>query len=79
MVNATSLGLSDGDALPLDVARLDASQTVAEIIMQPDETPLLAAARARGCRIHPGAPMLACQIELMAAFMGAPMAQGVAQ
>ncbi len=79
VVNGTSLGLHDGDALPLDVARLDASQTVAEIIMQPAETPLLAAARARGCRIHPGAPMLACQIELMAAFMGAPMAQGVAQ
>jgi shikimate dehydrogenase len=44
--------------------------TVAEIIMQPELTPLLAAARARGCRIHFGRPMLDCQIELMASFMG---------
>ena len=34
-------------------------------------TPLLIAARKKGCRIHFGAPMLSCQVELMAAFMGA--------
>ena len=71
VINATSLGLRPGDPLPLNVERLTASQTVAEIIMQPAETPLLHAAREKGCRIHFGAPMLACQIELMAAFMGA--------
>lgn len=69
VVNGTSLGLHAGDALPLDAARLEAGQVVAEIIMQPAETALLAAARARGCRIHFGAPMLASQIALMAAFM----------
>jgi shikimate dehydrogenase len=37
--------------------------------MQPAETPLLRAAKAKGCRIHFGAPMLESQIELMAAFM----------
>ena len=71
VVNGTSLGLRAGDALPLDVKRLSAAQTVAEIIMQPTETPLLIAARKKGCRIHFGAPMLLCQVELMAAFMGA--------
>jgi len=40
--------------------------------MQPAETPLLQAARAKGCRVHHGAPMLASQIALMAAFMGVP-------
>jgi shikimate dehydrogenase len=70
VVNGTSLGLREADALPLDVDRLSASQMVAEIIMQPAETPLLRAARSRGCRLHFGAPMLACQIELMAKFMG---------
>lgn len=69
VVNGTSLGLRPEDALPCDASRLEPSQTVAEIIMQPVETPLLAAAKAKGCRIHFGAPMLACQIELMAAFM----------
>lgn len=69
VVNATSLGLREGDALPLDVDRLTPGQTVAEIIMQPVETPLLRIAAAKGCRVHFGAPMLATQIELMAAFM----------
>lgn len=72
VVNGTSLGLRPGDALPCDASRLEPSQIVAEIIMQPAETPLLLAAKRTGCRIHYGAPMLACQIELMAAFMGIP-------
>ncbi len=69
VVNGTSLGLHADDALPLDTARLHPEQTVAEIIMQPAETALLKAAQARGCRVHPGAPMLASQIPLMAVFM----------
>jgi len=69
VVNATSLGLKDGDPLPLDVTRLTPDQIVAEIIMQPEITALLAAAKERGCRTHPGKPMLSCQLELMAEFM----------
>lgn len=69
VVNATSLGLRPDDPLPLDVSKLDPSQIVAEIIMDPAETALLKAARERGCRVHEGAPMLASQVRLMAAFM----------
>lgn len=72
VVNATSLGLRSDDPLPCDAQQLSADQVVAEIIMQPPLTPLLQAAEARGCRIHPGLPMLDCQIELMAAGMGVP-------
>lgn len=71
VVNATSLGMASADPLPLDANLLSAEQTVAEIIMAPALTPLLAAAQAKGCRIQYGAPMLASQIELMADFMGA--------
>jgi len=70
VINATSLGMQAGDAMPLSVSDLSAEQTVAEIIMTPALTPLLAAAQAKGCRIHFGLPMLECQIELMADFMG---------
>ena len=70
VVNATPLGMKPGDALPVDVARLDPAQWVCEVIMQPAETPLMAQARARGCKVQPGGPMLACQIELMARFLG---------
>ncbi|MCB5177411.1 shikimate dehydrogenase family protein [Microvirga lenta] len=68
VVNATSLGLRENDPLPLDADRLTPDQIVAEIIMQPETTALLAAAKERGCRTHPGGPMLACQLELMADF-----------
>ena len=80
VVNGTSLGLHPADPLPLDVSRLDARQVVAEIIMNPETTSLLAAARARGCRVHPGWPMLACQLGMMADFMGlvAPLAASAA-
>jgi shikimate dehydrogenase len=70
VVNATSLGLRDGDPPPLDVDRLQAHQVVAEIIMTPAMTPLLRAAEGRGCRICPGAPMLDCQLTRMAEFIG---------
>lgn len=70
VVNATSLGLAEGDPLPLDTLKLEPAQLVCEIIMLPAETALLKAAQARGCRIHYGAPMLAGQIALMAEFLG---------
>lgn len=70
VVNATSLGLHDGDPTPLNVDRLKAQQVVAEIIMNPVMTPLLLAAAARGCRVCPGASMLDCQLPAMAEFMG---------
>jgi len=71
VINATSSGLHEDDELPLETGRLASDQIVAEIIMQPAQTKLLRMAAERGCRIHYGAPMLACQIELMAVFMGA--------
>jgi len=70
VVNGTSLGLAEGDPLPVDVSRLTDRQVVAEVIMQPRVTALLAAAEGQGCRIHYGAPMLECQLEMMADFMG---------
>lgn len=70
VVNATSLGMRAEDPMPLDASRLTATQIVAEIIMTPKLTPLLEQAQAKGCRIQYGLPMLECQIEMMADFMG---------
>lgn len=70
VVNGTSLGLAEGDPLPVDASRLSPHQIVAEVIMQPRITALLAAAQAKGCRIHYGLPMLECQLEMMSDFMG---------
>jgi shikimate dehydrogenase len=70
VVNGTSLGLKPGDPLPFDAAQLIPSQIVAEVIMDPEETAMMAAARALGCRVHPGKPMLASMRYLLADFMG---------
>jgi len=46
-----------------------AKQIVAEIIMKPALTPVLAVAQEKGCTVQFGLPMLECQIDLMADFM----------
>jgi shikimate dehydrogenase len=71
VINATSLGLKPGDPLPIDPALLTPSMIVAEIIMKPETTALLAAAKAKGCAVHYGRHMLDQQIALIARFFGA--------
>ena len=71
VVNATSLGLQAGDALPFAVDGLTPATVVADIIMKPERTALLAAAEAAGCAIHYGRPMLDEQVPLMARFLRA--------
>jgi shikimate dehydrogenase len=70
VVNASPLGMTAGDGLPVDVSRLQTTSFVAEVVMQPDVTPLLAAARERGCRTQPGIDMLFEQIPLYLEFFG---------
>lgn len=59
-LNATSLGLRPGDALPFEPAQFDLRQAraVYDMIYRPAETPFLAAARAAGCRAANGLGML---------------------
>jgi shikimate dehydrogenase len=62
VVNATPLGMSAGDPLPLDTSRLDAHTFVGEVVMATETTAFLAAAQARGCRTQIGTDMLYEQI-----------------
>lgn len=70
IVNATTLGMNPPDPLPFDASKLTAGMVVAEVVMEPEITPLLAIAQAKGCSIHLGRPMLEHQLELMADFLG---------
>lgn len=70
VVNATSLGLKPDDPLSFDLASTDRSALVAEVVMKPDMTPLLIAAKARGYAIHFGTHMLNGQLNLMMEFLG---------
>ncbi len=70
VVNATPLGMKDGDPLPMDVDRIEPSTFVGEVVMKQEITPFLAAARARGCEIQIGTDMLFEQIPAYLEFFG---------
>jgi shikimate dehydrogenase len=70
VVNATPLGMKEGDPLPMDVSRISPSSFVGEVVMKQEITPFLAAARARGCAIQIGTDMLFEQIPAYLEFFG---------
>ena len=72
IVNCTSQGLQPGDALPVDVARVDDGAAVLDIIMTRQPTPLLQACAARGIAAHAGFEMLVQQIPEYLRFFGLP-------
>jgi shikimate dehydrogenase len=70
VVNATPLGMKAGDPLPFDPARVAPTTFVGEVVMKQEITPLLAAARARGCRFLVGTDMLYEMIPAYLEFFG---------
>jgi shikimate dehydrogenase len=58
LVNTTSLGMPGQPALELDASLLPPDAVVADLVYVPLETPLLAAARARGLKTADGLGML---------------------
>ncbi len=76
LVNATPLGMEAADPPPVDTGELAPAMLVAEIVMKREITPLLDAARARGCRSVLGHEMLREQMPLYLEFFGLPLAPG---
>ncbi len=72
VVNATPMGMNEGDPLPMDVSRLDARTFVGEVVMRTEMTAFLSAARARGCPVQVGSDMLFEQIPAYLEFFGLP-------
>lgn len=70
VVNATPLGMKEGDPLPMDVDRIAPSTFVGEVVMKQEITPFLAAAREKGCRFQVGTDMLFEQIPAYLEFFG---------
>lgn len=69
VINATPAGMRAGDPLPIAAEGLAPSTFVADVITMPEETPLLAAARARGCPTATGVDMFKAQQALIADFL----------
>ena len=72
VVNATPLGMKEGDPLPMDVSRISPSTLVGEVVMKQEMTPFLSAVAARGCKYQVGTDMLFEQIPAYLEFFGFP-------
>jgi shikimate dehydrogenase len=70
VVNATPLGMKESDPLPFDVDRIDAATFVGEVVMKTEFTPLLLAAKAKGCQVQVGTDMLFEMIPAYLEFFG---------
>jgi shikimate dehydrogenase len=70
IVNATPLGMKEGDPLPFDIARIAPTTFVGEVVMKSEYTPLLRAARDKGCAVQVGTDMLFEMIPAYLEFFG---------
>ncbi|MFM0223721.1 shikimate dehydrogenase family protein [Paraburkholderia dipogonis] len=70
IVNATPLGMKDGDPIPFDVDRIDPTTFVGEVVMKAEYTPLLRAAKDKGCAVQVGTDMLYEMIPAYLEFFG---------
>ena len=70
VVNATPMGMNEGDPLPMDVSRIAPDTFVGEVVMRPEMTAFLQAAHQRGCQVQVGSDMLFEQIPAYLEFFG---------
>jgi shikimate dehydrogenase len=69
VVNASPLGMRADDPLPIDVSQLPATTFVGDVVTKPPLTPLIEAARARGCSTVTGTQMFGRVCDRMVAFL----------
>ncbi|NKC30498.1 shikimate dehydrogenase family protein [Falsiroseomonas selenitidurans] len=69
IANATPAGMKPGDSLPVQAERLTSAMFVGEVITSPEVTPLLEAARARGCGTQTGIGMFVAGRAMMVDFL----------
>ena len=67
-----SMGMNEGDPLPMDVSRIAPTTFVGEVVMRTEMTAFLSAARARGCPVQVGSDMLFEQIPAYLEYFNLP-------
>lgn len=70
VVNATPMGMNEGDPLPIDVSRIASETFVGEVVMRTEMTAFLQAAQRKGCRVQVGSDMLFEQIPAYLEYFG---------
>ena len=66
IVNATPIGMKDGDPMPVDIDRITPGSYVGDVVLKADVTPFLQAALEKGCTAQVGSDML---FELIPAYL----------
>ncbi len=72
VVNATPMGMNEGDPLPMDVSRIAPTTFVGEVVMRTEMTAFLSAVSARGCPVQVGSDMLFEQIPAYLEYFNLP-------
>ncbi|MDR6376838.1 shikimate dehydrogenase family protein [Paraburkholderia caledonica] len=70
VVNATPLGMKPDDALPVDIAGMNAQHVLFDIVPKPDVTALMRAAQSQGVTTIGGKRMIEGQARALAGFFG---------
>ena len=70
VVNATPMGMNEGDPLPMDVSRIAPETFVGEVVMRTEMTAFLQSAKSRGCQVQVGSDMLFEQIPAYLSYFG---------
>ena len=70
VVNATPMGMNEGDPLPMNVSRIAPETFVGEVVMRQEMTAFLQAAKNRGCKVQVGSDMLFEQIPAYLEYFG---------
>jgi shikimate dehydrogenase len=70
IVNASVVGMQDGDGMPVDLGPLDSSVIVGDVVLRPQESPtaLISHARQCGCPFATGVDMHSGQIDAILEF-----------
>lgn len=66
VVNATPLGMKEGDPMPVEIDRINPGTFVGEVVMTEEYTPFLRAAQSKGCPVQVGTDML---FEMIPAYL----------
>ncbi len=70
IVNATPLGMKEGDPMPVDINRISPDTFVGEVVLKAEMTAFLEAAQKRGCKVQIGSDMLFEQIPVYLEYFG---------
>jgi len=68
IINATSLGMTQGDPLPMRLIPRDDSPLAVDIVISQEATPFLSEATKAGYQSHDGIAMLSAQMQMMLDF-----------